>query len=233
MPPPRRRHARPSSALARKRKFAQPLPLDMPGNTPPPRSPPGNRRYKGVRRRRWGRWVSEIRLPNSRERIWLGSYDTPEKAARAFDAAYVCLRGVPPDDADGLNFPGSPPAVGRTTNAQEVYAAAVSHGNRAATPAPEEAATGDPTPAHDGAPMGIPAAPPAPAPLQVCLERFDWSQLVANPPPLYSPTVVGSHAYLPVSPTTAAAEDDGIEENDDGACSGLWSFDSGGSCSRH
>ncbi|KAJ7966338.1 Ethylene-responsive transcription factor, partial [Quillaja saponaria] len=50
-------------------------------------------KYKGVRKRKWGKWVSEIRLPNSRDRIWLGSYDTPEKAARAFDAALYCLRG--------------------------------------------------------------------------------------------------------------------------------------------
>ncbi|CAI8599506.1 unnamed protein product [Vicia faba] len=49
--------------------------------------------YRGVRKRKWGKWVSEIRLPNSRERIWLGSYDSPQKAARAFDAALYCLRG--------------------------------------------------------------------------------------------------------------------------------------------
>ncbi|AES73495.1 ethylene-responsive transcription factor ERF018 [Medicago truncatula] len=52
-----------------------------------------NKKYKGVRLRKWGKWVSEIRLPNSRERIWLGSYDSAEKAAKAFDAALYCLRG--------------------------------------------------------------------------------------------------------------------------------------------
>ncbi|WOL08735.1 ethylene-responsive transcription factor [Canna indica] len=45
------------------------------------------RRYKGVRLWNWGSWASEIRLPNNRERIWLGSYDSPEKDARAFDTA--------------------------------------------------------------------------------------------------------------------------------------------------
>ncbi|KAJ1698661.1 hypothetical protein LUZ63_007173 [Rhynchospora breviuscula] len=97
------------------------------------------RKYKGVRKRKWGRWVSEIRLPNSRERIWLGSYDTPEKAARAFDAASVCLRG--PEGAN-LNFPNSPPQVSynsRNTHlidAQEIQAAAASHANKASSSMP-------------------------------------------------------------------------------------------------
>ncbi|TKY74834.1 regulation of transcription [Spatholobus suberectus] len=63
-----------------------------------------NKLYKGVRKRKWGKWVSEIRLPNSRERIWLGSYDSPEKAARAFDAALYCLRGRHAN----FNFPNTP-----------------------------------------------------------------------------------------------------------------------------
>ncbi|XP_077237113.1 integrase-type DNA-binding superfamily protein [Tasmannia lanceolata] len=52
-----------------------------------------NSGFKGVRMRKWGRWVSEIRIPKTRSRIWLGSYDAPEKAARAYDAALYCLRG--------------------------------------------------------------------------------------------------------------------------------------------
>lgn len=51
--------------------------------------------------------MSEIRLPNSRERIWLGSYDSPEKAARAFDVAMYCLRG--PNAR--FNFPDNPPEI--------------------------------------------------------------------------------------------------------------------------
>ncbi|XP_004498968.1 uncharacterized protein [Cicer arietinum] len=66
-----------------------------------------NKLYKGVRKRKWGKWVSEIRLPNSRERIWLGSYDTQEKAARAFDAALFCLRGR----HAGFNFPNTPLSI--------------------------------------------------------------------------------------------------------------------------
>lgn len=84
-------------------------------------------KYKGVRKRKWGKWVSEIRLPHSRERIWLGSYDTPEKAARAFDAAQFCLRG---GDAD-FNFPDNPPSIsgGRSLTPPEIQEAAARFAN--------------------------------------------------------------------------------------------------------
>ncbi|KAI3912835.1 hypothetical protein MKW98_012777 [Papaver atlanticum] len=65
----------------------------------------GGRGYKGVRMRKWGKWVSEIRIPRTRERIWLGSYETAEKAARAYDAAVFCFRGGGGGGHYSLNFP--------------------------------------------------------------------------------------------------------------------------------
>ncbi|KAK7308911.1 hypothetical protein RJT34_05242 [Clitoria ternatea] len=62
-----------------------------------------NTKFKGVRRRKWGKWVSEIRVPGTQERLWLGTYATPEAAAVAHDVAVYCLRR--PSKLDKLNFP--------------------------------------------------------------------------------------------------------------------------------